>query len=234
MAEWLSRTSALLGEENLKKIKTSRIVLLGLGGVGSSVCEALCRCGISNMLIIDGDTVDITNLNRQIITNLENVGQKKCYVAKSRILSINQDAKITASDKFVLPDNSDFIFDFKPDYIIDAIDTMTAKLHIICEAKKRGVPIISCLGTGNRLHPELLKIGDITETSGCGCPVARVMRHELKKRDVSSLDVLFSTEVPEKVICSSENGRHSPASISFVPSVAGYLIASFVINSIIK
>ncbi|MBQ4100360.1 MAG: tRNA threonylcarbamoyladenosine dehydratase [Oscillospiraceae bacterium] len=234
MENWLSRTSALIGEDAMRKIKSAKIVLLGLGGVGGAVCEALVRSGAQNLMIIDADCVDITNLNRQIISTCDNVGQKKCYVAKSRMLSINPDVNITAVDEFILPENAEKIFGFNPTYVIDAIDTMTTKLYLAKECYARNIPLITCLGTGNRLNPLLFNIGDISKTSGCGCPVARVMRRELRKLEVPTLDVLYSTEIPRKTITSSENGRHSPASISFVPPACGYMIASYVINKIIE
>lgn len=231
---WLSRTSALIGSDAMRKIKSAKIVLLGLGGVGGAVCEALVRAGVQNLMIVDSDCVDVTNLNRQIIATRDNIGQKKCYATKSRMLSINPDVNITAIDDFILPENAEKIFDFNPTYIIDAIDTMTTKLYFAKECYKRNIPLITCLGTGNRLNPLLFNIADISQTSGCGCPVARVMRRELRKLEVPTLDVLYSTETPRKTITSAENGRHSPASISFVPPVAGYMIASYVINKIIE
>lgn len=208
-----------------------RVAVLGLGGVGCAAAEALCRAGVGHILLVDHDTADITNLNRQIFYTRENVGQKKTDIAQKHLLSINPDAEILTADCFYLPENSAFLYDFKPHYIVDAIDTVTAKLHLAVCCGEKNIRLVTCLGTGNRLNPQRLRLGDIAETSGSACPLALVMRRELKKRGVERLRVVFSDEPPLKAIASSENGRHSPASISFVPPVAGYLLASEVINT---
>lgn len=232
--DWLARTSALIGKDNLEKIKHTKIAVLGLGGVGGAVVESLCRAGVQTMLLVDSDTVDISNLNRQLLTTTKVVGEKKTTIAKERVLSINPSATVCLEEQFYLPDNSSFLYEFQPDFIIDAIDTMTAKLHIAKICHERKIPLISCLGTGNRLDPTLLKVGSIWDTVGISCPVARIMRKELKRQTTPNLTVVFSTEKPATTICNhGENGRHSPASISCVPPVAGYFMGSHVIKQII-
>lgn len=234
MKNAFDRAKSLYQEDGMTKLANAKIAVLGLGGVGSAVVEALARSGIGNFLLIDNDTVDITNINRQLIANIQNVGNLKTDETKKRILSINNQANIQISNEFFLPDNSDFLFDFSPDYIIDAIDTVTSKIFLAQKSREFHIPLISSLGTGNRIDPSKLKFGDISETSGCGCPLARVMRRELKKRQIPNLDVVFSTELPFNIIVSSENGRHSPASSAFVPNSAGFLIASIVVKNILE
>lgn len=228
------RTELFLGKEPMEKLKNARVAVIGLGGVGGSAAEALLRAGIGHLLFIDGDTVDETNINRQLLATDETVGMDKTEAAKKRFCLINPSADMTFLKEFYLPENSDFLYDWKPDYIIDAIDTVTAKLHIAEECKKRGIDLLMCLGTGNRLDPEKLHIGDVSETSGCGCPLARVIRRELKKRGIVKQAVLFSTEEAKKAAIESENGRHAPGSISFVPPAAGYLLAGKCVRDIIS
>jgi tRNA A37 threonylcarbamoyladenosine dehydratase len=223
---WLSRTALLIGEEGISRLHTARVALLGLGGVGGACAEALCRAGIGQLLLCDNDTVSRTNLNRQLAATCETIGRPKVQVMAQRLLSICPSLSLTLCEQFYLPENSDFLYAFHPDIVIDAIDTVTAKLHLAQECDKRGIPLISCLGTGNRLSPQELTLGDIAETAGCGCPLARVMRRELKKRGVRRLRVVFSREKPLSCTTAGEpGGRHPPGSISFVPPVAGYLLA---------
>lgn len=236
MENWLARTELLIGEKGVKTLAESTVAVIGLGGVGGSAAEALCRAGVGTIIAVDHDTVDITNLNRQLLATAENVGEKKCVTAKKRLLSINPNADVKALDIFYLPENRDRLFNLKPDFIIDAIDTVTAKLDLIEQCADRGIGIVSSMGTGNRLDPSRFVIGKIEDTAnGCGCPLARVMRRELKKRGVVGANVLYSTEPAIKAIVpESENGRHSPGSISFVPPVAGYMLAGFAVKSLIK
>ena len=217
--KWLERTEKLFGEQTIDDLSQKTVAVLGLGGVGGAAAEAVCRMGVGKLVLIDNDTVDITNLNRQLFATADMVGQSKCLAAKKRLLSINP-----------------FLFDEKPDLILDAIDTVTAKLFLAQTCKEKNIPLISCLGTGNRVDPSLLRWGDISETSGCGCPLARVMRRELKKRGVQKQTVIYSVEVPAKAICAGgeEHGRHSPASCAFVPPAAGYLMASIGIRRLIS
>ena len=229
------RTELMLGKEALEKLKCSRVAIIGLGGVGGAAAEALLRAGVGHLLFIDGDTVSDSNRNRQLLATLETVGIDKVDAAKARYEAINPDCDMTFLKEFYLPENSDFLYDWKPDYIVDAIDTVTAKLDIALRAQKLGIGLIMCLGTGNRLFPEMLKVGDISETKGCGCPLARVMRRELRKRGIEHQTVLFSTEEPQKAIVpGEENGRHAPGSISFVPPAAGYIIAAKCVRDIIS
>ena len=228
----LERTELFLGKEAIEKLNTARVAVIGLGGVGGAAAEALVRAGIGHLLFIDGDDVDETNINRQLLATYETVGMDKTAAAEKRFRLIAPEADMTFIKEFYLPENSSFLYDWKPDYIVDAIDTVTAKLHIAEECKNRGIKLLMCLGTGNRLDPEKLRIGDISETAGCGCPLARVMRKELKKRGIEKQTVLFSAEEAKKAAIESEGGRHAPGSISFVPPVAGYLLAGKCVREI--
>ncbi len=233
--EWLKRSLPIYGEEGAEKLRLATVALLGVGGVGSAAAEALVRSGVGNIIIVDNDTIDISNINRQIVATHENVGAVKVEEMKKRMLTINPHCGITAIQKFYLPENSDFLYELSPDYVIDAIDTVTAKLHLIKECSEREIPIISCLGTGNRLHPEMLKVGDISDTVGCGCPLARVMRREIKKFSDKGCKVVYSAEMPYKIeVEGGVSGRHSPASISFVPPVAGYIMASVAVRELLE
>lgn len=231
---WLERTEIVLGETRLRRLANARVAVIGLGGVGGAAAEALVRAGVGHMLFIDGDTVDDTNRNRQLLATTETVGMDKISAAEGRYRAINPDGDFTFKKEFYLPENSAWLYDWQPDYIIDAIDTVTAKLDIAKQCKTRKIRLIACLGTGNRLDPERLRLGDITETAGCGCPLAKVMRRELRRRGIEHLPVLFSTEEPAKAIAESAAGRHPPGSISFVPPVAGYIIAGKCIRDIIE
>ena len=225
MDKWESRTGLLIGDENVQKLNNSRVLIFGLGGVGSYVVESLARAGVGSFTIVDGDKVSDTNINRQIIATTSTVGMSKCTVQKSRILDINPSAKVEAREIFYLPENAESIDFTQYDYIVDAVDTVTAKIEIIKRAKLARVPVISAMGTGNKLQPTAFRVGDIFDTKVC--PLARVMRRELKARGITSLKVVYSEEEPiikERV----------PASISFVPSVAGLIVASEVIKGIIN
>lgn len=233
---WLSREKLLIGEPGIKRLAGSTVCVLGLGGVGGAAAEALCRAGIGHLILVDHDAVDITNLNRQLFATVETVGMQKIQAAKQRLLSINPQIKLTLLDTFYLPENREDVLCLKPDFFIDAIDTVTAKLDLAQQCQARHVPLIACLGTGNRFDPSLLKTGTIEQTAGCGCPLARVMRRECKKRSIAGLPVVFSTEFPAQGICSGDSpaGRHSPGSISFVPPAAGYLLASYAVRYLLQ
>lgn len=221
-----SRTAMLIGEDALLKLSTKRVAIFGIGGVGGYVVEALSRSGVGAFDLIDNDTVNITNINRQIIATHDTIGKLKVEVAKDRILSINPKAQVNTHNVFYLPENSDE-FDFSQyDYIVDAVDTVTAKIDIIVKAKENNIPIISSMGTGNKLNPIQFEVADIYDTTVC--PLARVMRRELKKRDIKSLKVIYSKEEPK-----DGEGR-TPSSVAFVPSVAGLIIAGEVIKDLIK
>lgn len=233
MKEQFLRTQALIGEDALEKLSRCRVAVFGIGGVGSYAVEALSRSGIGELDLIDNDTVNVTNINRQLIATHDTLNMYKTDVAKERVMQINPDARVNVFRTFYLPENSSE-FDFKKyDYVIDAVDTVTAKIEIIVNAKRAGVPVISSMGTGNKLDPTRFEVEDIYNTSVC--PLAKVMRHELKKRNIESLKVVYSKEEPIKQIVKDEGiKRNTPASIAFVPSVAGLILAGEVIKDLIK
>ncbi len=235
MEDIYTRTAMLIGNEAVEKLKDSKIAVFGCGGVGSYITEALARAGVGAITVIDSDVVAPSNLNRQIIATASTVGLPKAEVQKKRILDINPCCKAEAMISFYGPENADSFDLSQFDYVCDAIDSVTSKLTLIERCKEGNVPIISSMGTGNKLHPELFEITDISKTSVC--PLARVMRRELKARGIYRLKVLYSKETPitptENI--PQENGRRStPASISFVPSVAGLLIAGEVIRELLS
>lgn len=235
MENWLSRTEQLIGEEAVHTLATAKVAVLGLGGVGGSAAEALLRAGAGSLLLMDHDTVSETNLNRQLFATRETVGRSKVIAARERLLSINPNCEILSAEAFYEAENRAPLLDYHPDFVIDAIDTVSAKLDLAEACQKEGIKLISCLGTGNRLDPTAFRVGDISDTAGCGCGLARVMRRELKKRNILSLPVVFSTELPKRVLSpDSDPGRHAPASISFCPPVAGYLLAGYVIRQLIQ
>lgn len=227
---WLNRTEALIGKESLEKLQTSNIVVFGLGGVGSYVVEGLVRAGIQSICIIDRDIVDVTNINRQLIADTKTVGKNKVDVQEERILKINPVAKVTKLKEFVNKDNIEELMNNilnkngHIDYVVDAIDTVSSKLEIIKYCNKNNIKIISCMGTGNKLDASKFEITDIYKTSVC--PLAKVIRKELKKLNIPKLTVLYSKEEPR------ETNINTPASISFVPSVAGLLIAGKVVQDL--
>ncbi len=224
---WLERSALLIGEDAMTALKNSTVAVLGLGGVGGSAAEAICRMGVGTLILVDSDTVDDTNRNRQLFATAETVGMDKIDAATQRLKAVNPEINLILKKEFYLPGNADFLFDLQPDLILDAIDTVTSKLHLAQSCQEKGIPLVCCLGTGNRVDPSQLRWGDISQTAGCGCPLARVMRRELKKRAVNHQTVIYSVEEPHKAIVGqSEHGRHSPASCAFVPPAAGCLLAS--------
>lgn len=229
-----SRFELLIGEEKLQQLQNSHVLVFGVGGVGGYVVEALARSGIGHITIVDNDEVSLTNLNRQIIATRETIGKKKVEVMKERILSINPDCLVTGLEMFYLPENADTIDLTKYDYVVDAIDTITSKIELAMRCEKLNVPLISSMGTGNKLNPAMLEVSDIYKTSVC--PLAKVMRKELKTRGVKHLKVVYSKELPIKPRQSNEptNKRTVPGSSAFVPSSAGLLIASEVIKDLLK
>lgn len=234
MENQFERTELLIGKDGVKKLKNSHIAIFGVGGVGGYVVEALSRSGVQTFDLIDNDTVSITNINRQIIANHDTIGKYKTHVMKDRILSINPNAVVNTFEMFYIPENANSFNLSQYDYIVDAIDTITAKLELIQRAKELDVPIISSMGAGNKLDPTQFQVTDIYNTSVC--PLAKVMRHELKKRNVQSLKVVYSQEVPRKPLKDlSEEGRRKaiPSSIAFVPSVVGLIIGGEVIKDIV-
>lgn len=223
--EQFSRTSKLIGVENVHTLNNMKIAIFGLGGVGSYTVEALARAGVGSFILVDSDTVCKSNINRQLIALHSTIGRAKVEITKDRILDINPAAEIETHELFYLPENASTVDLSDCSFIIDAVDTVTAKLLIIQKAHELGIPVISSMGTGNKLDPSLFRITDIYKTSVC--PLARVMRYELKKRNIPHCKVLYSTEQPVKT-------DPPPASISFVPSVAGLLIAREVILYLIS
>ena len=225
MKEQFSRTAQLLGNENVEKLFDKHVIVFGVGGVGGYVVEALVRSGVGNISIVDNDVVNESNINRQIIAFHSTIGMQKVEVLKNRILDINPNCQVFVHNQFFLPENSnDFDFSIY-DYVVDAVDTVTAKIEIIKKSKESNVPVISSMGTGNKLNPVGFKVSDISKTKVC--PLARVMRNELKKREISKVKCVYSEENP--VIQTK-----TPASVAFVPPVAGLLIASEVIEDLIK
>ena len=230
MENQFSRTELIIGKENVEKLKKSKVAIFGIGGVGSYVVEGLARTGIGNFVLIDNDEVSVSNINRQIIATHKTLGKDKVEVAKQRILEINPDANVEIHKVFFMPE-TEGILNTSIDYVVDAVDTVTAKIELIMRANNLNIPIISCMGTGNKLDSTRFEITDIYKTSVC--PLAKVMRKELKTRGIKKLKVLYSKEEPIKTNI-VENGKQVPGSISFVPSVAGLIIAGEVIKDIIK
>lgn len=230
MQEQFSRTEMLIGKKGIEKLKNSKVAVFGMGGVGSFVVEGLVRAGVGSFILVDNDEVSISNLNRQIIATTKTIGKPKVEVSKERILEINPDAKVETYQEFFMPESKGII-DNTVDYIVDAVDTVTAKIELVLRAKKLNIPIISSMGTGNKLEPTKFEVTDIYKTSVC--PLAKVMRKELKNRGIEHLKVLYSKEEPIKQKRDSEN-KIVPGSISFVPSVAGLIISGEVIKDIIQ
>lgn len=235
MIHEFSRTELLIGEEGLERLANATVMVLGVGGVGSHCIEALARSGVGTLILVDNDKVSLTNINRQSIAYLSTVGDYKTKLMKDRIDDISTRTNVYTYETFVLPDNLQTIFEHRVDYIVDAIDTVTAKIAIAKYAKEHEIPLISCMGTGNKLHPELFEITDISKTSVC--PLCKVMRKELKERGIYHLKVLYSKEKPIDTSLrdtEEEKGKRRalPGSISFVPPVAGLLIAGEVIREI--
>lgn len=221
-----TRSIALLGKDAITKLKKCRVAVFGVGGVGSYTVEALARAGIGAIDLIDSDTFNVTNINRQLYATHKTIGQYKVDVAKKRILDINPDCKVTVNKTFYLPQNSN-TFDLSVyDYIVDAIDTVAAKVELVVNADKCGTPIISSMGTGNKLQPEMFEIADIYKTSVC--PLAKVMRTRLKKEGIKKLKVVYSKEIP------ITNNDNIIGSVPFVPSAAGIIIAGEVIKDLIN
>ena len=249
MLNQFSRTELLIGKKGIEKLQSAKVAIFGIGGVGSFVVEGLARAGVGNFILVDNDKVCLTNLNRQLIATHKTVGKFKVDVAKERILDINPNANVEIYKEFFMPDSKE-ILDNSVNYIVDAVDTVTAKIELVIRANKLNIPIISCMGTGNKLDPTLFKVTDIYKTNIC--PLAKVMRKELRARGIKKLKVVYSEEEPIKpdetlesscktgCICPPGTKRKCtaknqvPGSVSFVPSVAGLIIAGEVIKDIIN
>lgn len=223
------RTEMILGEESTANLAGKSVILFGLGGVGSYTAEALARAGVGRLTIVDNDTVSVTNLNRQLCALHSTIGMPKVEVVKKRILDINPDCEVTALQKFYLPENSNEFSLERYDYIADAIDTVSAKIDLAVKSQEYGIPMISCMGTGNKLDPSLFTVSDIFKTNGC--PLCRVMRAELRKRRIKKLHVVWSPEEPKKPAQTDEisGKRQTPGSLPFVPPVAGMIMAGKII-----
>lgn len=229
--EQFSRTAALLGEEAVARLSRARVAVFGIGGVGGHVCEALARSGVGELALFDRDTVSRSNINRQIIALHSTVGRPKVEVMRERILDINPAAVVEAHQLFYTPENADTVPLERFDFIADCIDTVSAKIELICRAKAAGVPIISAMGAGNKLDPSRFSVTDLAKTEGC--PLARVMRTSLRKRGITHLPVVFSPEPPAAIRGAAPeeaNRRSTPASVAYVPSAAGLIMAGEIIR----
>ncbi len=231
---WYERTRMILGNEAIDKLKEASVIIFGIGGVGSFVSEAVARAGVGKITLVDNDKVSLTNINRQIVALNSTVGKMKTEVMAERIKDINPECDVKCVNEFILYDNINDVINEKFDYCVDAVDTVTAKLAIIMKCNELNIPVISSMGTGNKLNPEMLEVADIYKTSVC--PLAKVMRKELKARGVKSLKVCYSKEEPVTPLESKEvtNKRSTPGSISFVPSVAGLIIGGEVVKGIVN
>lgn len=230
-----SRTELLIGKEGLLKLKNSTVAVFGIGGVGSFAVEALVRAGIGKLVLIDGDDVCVTNVNRQIHATTRTIGKPKVDVMKDRILEINPEAQVLTFKEFYSSENSDKLLSKEYDYVIDAIDRVSSKVDLIVKCTLLGIPIISSMGAGNKLDPTKFEVADIYQTSVC--PLAKVMRRELKKRGIKSLKVVYSKEEPIKNFYENEKRKISkpvPGSISFVPSAVGLILAAEVVKDLLK
>lgn len=236
VSEKFERSAMLLGKEKIETLAEKKVAVFGIGGVGGYVVEALVRTGVGAFELVDHDEVSVTNINRQIIATTDTIGRNKAQVMKERILSVNPEADVSVRDCFFLPENA-HDFDFSSyDYVVDAVDTVTAKLEIIERAKHAGVPVISAMGAGNKLDPTAFVVTDISKTSVC--PLAKVMRRELKKRGISDVKVVYSKEQAMSPLFDpqpeAETRKKTPGSVAFVPSVAGLIVASEVIKDLTR
>ena len=229
MLNQFSRTELVVGKDGVEKLNNTKIAIFGLGGVGSFALEGLVRAGIGNLVLIDNDCVELTNLNRQILATHKTIGKPKVEIAKQRILDINPNANVEIHQEFFMPE-TEGILDDSIDYIVDCIDTVTAKIELVVRAERLNIPIISCMGTGNKLEPTRFEVADIYKTSIC--PLAKVMRKELRNRGVKKLKVVYSKE--ETIKSNKKDRNQVPGSISFVPSVAGLIIAGEVVKTILN
>ena len=229
---WSERTALLIEKKGIERLSATRVAVFGVGGVGGHVVEALVRAGVGALDLFDPDTVSLTNLNRQIIALRSTVGQYKTDVAAARARDINPDVKIETRHMFYLPENADEVDLSVYDYIVDAVDTVAAKMELIRRSKAAGVPILSCMGTGNKMDPTRFRVSDIEKTSVC--PLARTVRGLCRKEGIKKVKVLWSSEPPIKATLPAEHGRHAPGSISFVPAAAGLMIAAEIVKDLLR
>lgn len=232
MPDAFSRERMLLGEAAVERLRRSHVIVFGLGGVGSFAVEALARAGIGALTLVDHDTISLSNLNRQLYALHSTLGRLKAEVAAERVRDINPGCRVHMIPKFYLPEQTEGFFEQRYDYIVDAIDTVSAKIDLACRAQELGIPIISCMGTGNKLDPSRFEVADLYDTQMC--PLCRVMRRELKKREIKALRVVYSREEPRTPApCAEETEKRAvPGSVSFVPPAAGLLLAGEVIRAI--
>ena len=234
MDEKFSRTEMLIGNDGMEKLKNAKVAIFGIGGVGSFVCEGLTRSGIGNFVLVDYDKIDESNINRQLIATVKTIGKYKVDLMKERILEINPNANVEVYKEFYMADSQTGIITKDLSYVVDCVDTIMAKIAIICKCNEIDVPVISSMGTGNKLEPSMFEVADIYETSVC--PLARIMKKDLRKRDIEKLKVVYSKEHPINTNdCEiNQNKKHKvKGSVSFVPSVAGLIIAGEVIKDIV-
>ncbi|WP_444317610.1 tRNA threonylcarbamoyladenosine dehydratase [Megasphaera sp.] len=230
--EYTQRTARLIGQDKVDELDTKKVLIFGVGGVGSAVVEALGRAGVGHLILVDADVFDPSNVNRQLGATVQTIGRPKVEVMKERLLSINPDIDVETHATFYLPESHQgFIAHSGADYVVDAVDTMSAKIAIIDEAYHSGIPVVSSMGAGNKLHPEYFQLDYIEKTSVD--PLAKIMRRELKKRRIRHIKVAYSTEVPHKPFTDSDEVRPSPGSISFVPSTAGMILAGAVVRDLL-
>ena len=230
MKEQWTRTAMLLGEAAIDRLAAAHVAMFGIGGVGGYAVEALARAGVGRFTLVDADVVSESNINRQIIATYKTVGMKKTAAAAARVREINPDAEILEKDLFFLPETADAIDFTAFDYVVDAVDTVSAKMELIRRANAAGVPIISAMGTGNKLDPTALVVTDIYKTEGC--PLARTVRGLCRREGIKRLRVVYSTEAPKRVTLPEENGRHAPGSSPFVPAAAGLILAAEVVKAL--
>ena len=224
------RTALVFGDEGMSRLKGARVAIFGVGGVGGHCVQALARAGIGAIDVFDDDVVSVSNINRQAVAMTSTLGRPKVEVIRDQILDINPQATVTCHQMFYTPESAESVDISVYDYIIDAIDTVKAKVELICRAKAAGVPIISAMGAGNKLDPTRFEVTDLNKTSVC--PLCRVMRTQLKKRGIAHHKVVYSREEPVRVVADESNGRHAPGSVSFVPPVMGLILAGEVIKDL--
>ena len=236
MDEKFSRTEMLIGNEGMKKLYDAKVAIFGIGGVGSFVCEGLARSGIGNFILVDYDKIDESNINRQLIATVKTIGKYKADLMKQRILDINPNANVEVHKEFYMADSQTEIITKDLSYAVDCVDTIMAKIAIVCKCNALDVPVISSMGTGNKLDPSMFEVADIYETSVC--PLARIMKKDLRKRNIEKLKVVYSQENPintNDCAINQQNTKYKvKGSVSFVPSVAGLMIAGEVIKDIVK
>lgn len=234
MENWQARQALLMGEAAVDALAGKTAAVVGLGGVGGACAEGLCRGGVGSLILMDHDTVDETNINRQLFALRSTIGMEKTLAAEKRLLDINPACRIIRLSAFYGPETAETLFSCRPDVVIDCIDTVSAKLHLLAECASRGIPLLMSLGTGNRLDPAAFRVGRLSDTARAGGDgLARAMRREVRKRGLPDPDVLYSTELPCKTVL-PDGQRYAPGSVSFCPPVAGYIEAGWAIRTLLQ